>query len=60
MRKARRLDDHTSHLIVHGVLHLLGHDHQNAGAARRMERMEKRALDRIGIADPYRNDEALS
>ena len=58
--QGKSLHDHTAHLIVHGVLHLLGHDHQNAGAARRMERIEKHALDRIGVADPYRNDEALS
>jgi probable rRNA maturation factor len=54
------LHDHTAHLVVHGVLHLLGHDHGDSRAARRMERIEIRALDTIGIADPYRYDEASS
>lgn len=46
--------DHVAHLIVHGVLHLLGHDHARQGAARRMEALEVRALARLGIGDPYR------
>jgi probable rRNA maturation factor len=58
--QGKTIDDHTAHLVVHGVLHLLGHDHQDARAARRMERIEISALDRIGIADPYRNDEVIS
>jgi probable rRNA maturation factor len=44
---------HLAHLVVHGVLHLLGHDHQKDAAARRMERMEKKILRRLGFADPY-------
>ena len=49
----KRLADHLCHLIVHGVLHLLGHDHQSAAAARRMEGLEARILADLGIADPY-------
>ena len=45
--------DHASHLIVHGTLHLLGHDHHEDGEAETMEDIERLALDRIGIADPY-------
>ena len=45
--------DHYAHLAVHGVLHLLGHDHADAGDARRMETLETRILARLGIADPY-------
>jgi probable rRNA maturation factor len=58
--QGKSLDDHTAHLVVHGVLHLLGLDHQDARAARRMERIEISALGTIGVADPYRYDEALS
>jgi probable rRNA maturation factor len=52
--QGKSLSDHVAHLIVHGVLHLLGHDHEERQAARKMERMEIRALAAMGIADPYR------
>jgi probable rRNA maturation factor len=45
---------HTSHLIVHGVLHLLGHDHECAADAARMEALEVAVLAGLGIGDPYR------
>jgi probable rRNA maturation factor len=45
--------DHVSHLVVHGVLHLLGFDHMQDDDAERMEDMERKALASIGIADPY-------
>jgi probable rRNA maturation factor len=46
--------DHLVHLVVHGTLHLLGHDHETSGAdADRMEALERRILKRLGIADPY-------
>ena len=46
--------DHVAHLVVHGVLHLLGHDHETSDAdAERMEALERRVLARLGIADPY-------
>lgn len=47
------LSEHLSHLVVHGVLHLLGHDHTQIEAAERMEDLERRALASLGIADPY-------
>jgi probable rRNA maturation factor len=46
-------EDHAAHLIVHGTLHLLGYDHHEDGEASDMEAREVRALQRIGIADPY-------
>ena len=46
--------DHLSHLVVHGTLHLLGHDHVVAAEADAMEAIEVAALGRLGIADPYR------
>jgi len=46
--------DHLAHLVVHGTLHLLGHDHETSDAdADRMEALERRILKRLGIADPY-------
>jgi probable rRNA maturation factor len=47
------LSDHVSHLVVHGVLHLLGFDHQTEEEAERMEAIERKALATLGIADPY-------
>lgn len=44
---------HLSHLVVHGVLHLLGHDHLDAAQAEAMEAAERRILARLGVADPY-------
>jgi probable rRNA maturation factor len=44
---------HLSHLVVHGVLHLFGHDHQNGREATRMERLERKSLAALGIPDPY-------
>ena len=47
------LEQHAAHLLVHGTLHLLGHDHQDEAEAADMEAREVRALARLGIADPY-------
>ena len=47
------LAHHLSHLVVHGVLHLLGHDHGDAAEARVMERLEAAILARLGVSDPY-------
>lgn len=44
---------HCAHLLVHGSLHLLGHDHQDEAQARRMERLERRLLAEFGFPDPY-------
>ena len=51
--QGKSLADHTTHLLVHGVLHLLGHDHQDAEEAAAMEALERRILAGLGIADPY-------
>jgi probable rRNA maturation factor len=48
-----RFDDHVTHLIIHGFLHLIGHDHETEGEATVMERLETAILGRLGIADPY-------
>jgi probable rRNA maturation factor len=45
--------DHATHLVVHGVLHLLGYDHETTRAAKIMEPLETKILSELGIADPY-------
>ena len=45
--------NHATHLVVHGVLHLAGHDHERPKQARAMEGLEVKILGRLGIADPY-------
>lgn len=45
--------DHVRHLLIHGFLHLHGYDHQADAEAEEMEAIERRALARLGIADPY-------
>lgn len=47
--------DHLRHLVVHGVLHLIGHDHDNLEAAAAMERREITILAELGVPDPYRD-----
>ena len=48
--------DHLSHLVVHGVLHLLGHDHEDDVEAEAMEARERAVLATLGVADPYAGD----
>jgi probable rRNA maturation factor len=50
----RRPSDHLAHLVVHGTLHLAGHDHHHAGDARRMELTEARLLRRLGFPNPWK------
>jgi probable rRNA maturation factor len=47
--------DHLRHLVVHGVLHLLGFDHESAADAARMEAREVEILQFLGVPDPYRD-----
>jgi probable rRNA maturation factor len=50
-RKTR--EQHWAHMTVHGVLHLLGFDHEDAADARKMAKMEVQILDRLGFSNPY-------
>jgi probable rRNA maturation factor len=50
----KRPADHLAHLVVHGALHLRGHDHHQAGDARRMEMAEARILRRLGVPNPWK------
>ncbi|HEY3917389.1 MAG TPA: rRNA maturation RNase YbeY [Stellaceae bacterium] len=56
--QGKSLADHLRHLVIHGVLHLLGYDHLAGAPARRMEALETRILAVLGVADPYRAREA--
>ena len=51
--QGKSLRDHTAHLIVHGVLHLLGYDHETDAEAEDMEHREVQILKGMGISDPY-------
>ncbi len=52
--KGLSLEHHAAHLMVHGLLHLAGYDHEISDAeAEKMEKMEVKALAQLGIADPY-------
>ena len=55
--EGKSLSDHLSHLVVHGVLHLLGFDHMEEDEAEEMEGLESSILGMLGIADPYRTDD---
>ena len=46
--------DHTTHLIVHGLLHLLGYDHERDADATLMEGLETQILGKMGLSDPYK------
>jgi len=47
------VEHHLAHMVVHGVLHLLGHDHETNEEAAAMERREREILHRLGVPDPY-------
>ena len=51
--QGKTLAAHLQHLVAHGVLHLLGYDHQTEAEAEAMEALERAILAGIGIADPY-------
>jgi probable rRNA maturation factor len=55
----KTFQDHVTHLIIHGVLHLLGYDHETEDEATIMETMERKILNQLGIADPYALSDAL-
>ena len=51
--KGLSVADHATHLIVHGLLHLIGYDHGDDGKAEAMEALETTAMATLGLADPY-------
>ncbi len=58
--EGKTLADHLSHLVVHGMLHLLGYDHSSRCEADRMERVEIEILAALGIADPYASQQVIT
>jgi probable rRNA maturation factor len=50
----KTLESHWAHMVVHGVLHLLGFDHERPSDAKEMAAKEIQILDRLGFSDPYR------
>jgi probable rRNA maturation factor len=51
--QGKPLANHTAHLMIHGLLHLLGYDHADDATAEAMERLEIQAMARLGLPDPY-------
>ena len=51
--QGKSVEAHHAHLLVHGLLHLRGYDHERESDARRMERRERRLLAKFGFPDPY-------
>ena len=49
----KKFADHLTHMAVHGILHLIGHDHENSTSAYKMEAIEIDFLDKLGISNPY-------
>ncbi len=54
--QGKTLNDHVAHLVVHGVLHIVGFDHETEAEAEAMEDLERHILLGMGVADPYRLD----
>jgi probable rRNA maturation factor len=57
--EGKRFEDHLTHLVVHGVLHLLGYDHMTDGDAALMEDRERLILAGLGLSDPYAGTDPL-
>jgi probable rRNA maturation factor len=52
--QGKAVEAHYAHMVVHGLLHLQGYDHERAADASRMERRERAILAKLGFEDPYR------
>lgn len=52
-QQSKTMQQHVTHLVVHGIVHLLGYDHADDSDAALMEALEVRILETLGVADPY-------
>ncbi|WP_375628546.1 rRNA maturation RNase YbeY [Bartonella sp. TT67HLJMS] len=52
-KQGKTFQDHLTHMIVHGILHLLGYDHETDNEAYQMEKLEREILQKLSIKDPY-------
>ncbi|WP_375638365.1 MULTISPECIES: rRNA maturation RNase YbeY [unclassified Bartonella] len=52
-KEGKTFQDHLIHMIVHGILHLLGYDHETDDEAYKMEKLEREILQKLSIKDPY-------
>jgi probable rRNA maturation factor len=55
--QGKTMEAHCAHLVMHGVLHVQGYDHETASDAYIMEARERAALSRLGFADPYGSED---
>nr|WP_299240845.1 rRNA maturation RNase YbeY [uncultured Halomonas sp.] len=53
VQQVKSPSDHYAHMVVHGILHLLGYDHMEEAEAEEMEMLERTILASLGVADPY-------
>ena len=51
--QGKTLRNHLTHLLVHGTLHLMGHDHERDSDAEKMEALEIKILEKLGVSNPY-------
>lgn len=51
--QGKSINDHISHMLIHGILHIFGHDHTKSSQRKDMEKEEIRILKKLKIADPY-------
>lgn len=58
--KGVSIADHATHLVVHGLYHLVGFDHQDEDSATAMEHLEVKALAKIGLSDPYGDEQSAT
>lgn len=58
--KQINIEAHWAHITIHGILHLLGYDHEHEKDAKKMENLEIQILKKLGFSNPYKEEELLS